>query len=93
MVDSEDKNGVCQRDTFMSFGTLCPIMDLKPEFWTPGPNSGDPVCQVQPPAPKPQIKGLVKAAEKGGFRHSSGHAWEEAEEALSPSSAIFGLQS
>jgi hypothetical protein len=36
---------------------LSPLMlILKPKFWTQGPNSWDPICQVRPLTPKPPIK-------------------------------------
>jgi hypothetical protein len=62
---------------------------MKPDFWTQGPNSLDSIYQVQPSTPKHQIRWSQR---KEIYYTAWDMVWEEAEEALNSSSAIFGVQ-
>jgi hypothetical protein len=64
---------------------------MKPEFWIQGPYSGEYIHQVWPPTSKHQINRPGEGREKR-FIIGLGLAWEEVEQALSPSSAIFRVQ-
>jgi hypothetical protein len=50
-----------------------PPMWLKPEFWTPGPNSWDSTCQIQPLTHIWQVKKHGESRERFILLHSSGH--------------------
>jgi hypothetical protein len=74
---------------FFFRGTSC--LDMKPEFWTQGPNSWDPTCQVRPPTPVHQIKRPGEGRERRfitwlGTCHGRGRV------STQPSSAIFRVQ-